>query len=48
MTYTCAYYPNAAATLEEAQENKYRLVFEKLNLRPATGCSTWAAAGVAW
>ena len=23
--------PNAAATLEEAQENKYRLVFEKLN-----------------
>ena len=33
MTYTCAYYPNAAATLEEAQENKYRLVFEKLNLK---------------
>ena len=30
MTYTCAVYPDADATLEEAQENKYRLVFEKL------------------
>ena len=38
MTYTCACYPSADATLEEAQENKYRLVFEKLRLqagRPA-------------
>jgi cyclopropane-fatty-acyl-phospholipid synthase len=34
MTYTCACYPNAEATLEEAQENKYRLVFEKLRLQP--------------
>ncbi|MGD1172905.1 class I SAM-dependent methyltransferase [Mycobacterium seoulense] len=34
MTYTCAVYPDADATLEEAQENKYRLVFEKLRLRP--------------
>lgn len=34
MTYTCACYPSADATLEEAQENKYRLVFDKLNLRP--------------
>lgn len=34
MTYTCACYPNAEATLEEAQDNKYRLVFEKLNLKP--------------
>ncbi len=34
MTYTCACYPNADATLEEAQENKYRLVFEKLRLKP--------------
>src|ERR1700758_864655 len=34
MTYTCAVYPNADATLEEAQENKYRLIFEKLRLRP--------------
>ena len=33
MTYTCACYPSAGATLEEAQENKYRLVFEKLNLK---------------
>ncbi|BBY58124.1 class I SAM-dependent methyltransferase [Mycolicibacterium sarraceniae] len=34
MTYTCACYPTAEATLEEAQENKYRLVFEKLRLQP--------------
>ncbi|MBB3601425.1 cyclopropane-fatty-acyl-phospholipid synthase [Mycolicibacterium sp. BK556] len=34
MTYTCACYPTAEATLEEAQENKYRLVFEKLRLKP--------------
>ncbi|RFD26836.1 SAM-dependent methyltransferase [Mycobacterium uberis] len=34
MTYTCAVYPNAEATLEEAQENKYRLIFEKLQLQP--------------
>jgi cyclopropane-fatty-acyl-phospholipid synthase len=33
MTYTCACYPTADATLEEAQENKYRLVFEKLRLK---------------
>jgi cyclopropane-fatty-acyl-phospholipid synthase len=34
MTYTCAVYPTADATLEEAQENKYRLIFEKLRLQP--------------
>ena len=34
MTYTCACYPSADASLEEAQENKYRLVFEKLRLKP--------------
>lgn len=33
MTYTCAYYPNEDSTLEEAQENKYRLVFDKLRLK---------------
>lgn len=33
MTYTCACYPEPEATLEEAQENKYRLVFEKLRLK---------------
>jgi cyclopropane-fatty-acyl-phospholipid synthase len=32
MTYTCACYPRADATLEEAQANKYRLVFDKLRL----------------
>lgn len=34
MTYTCACYPSLEATLDEAQENKYRLVFEKLRLQP--------------
>lgn len=34
MTYTCACYPTDAASLDEAQENKYRLVFEKLRLKP--------------
>jgi cyclopropane-fatty-acyl-phospholipid synthase len=34
MTYTCAVYPDFDATLEEAQENKYRLIFEKLRLTP--------------
>ncbi len=34
MTYTCACYPDATATLEQAQENKYRLVFDKLGLTP--------------
>ena len=33
MTYTCACYPHEGATLEEAQENKYRLVFDKLGLK---------------
>src|ERR1700753_4302876 len=34
MTYTCAVYPDPEATLEEAQENKHRLIFDKLRLRP--------------
>lgn len=34
MTYTCATYPHPDASLEEAQDNKYRLVFEKLRLKP--------------
>lgn len=33
MTYTCTCYPRPDATLEEAQENKYRLVFDKLRLQ---------------
>ena len=33
MTYTCACYPHADATLQEAQANKYRLVFDKLRLQ---------------
>jgi cyclopropane-fatty-acyl-phospholipid synthase len=34
MTYTCAVYPKADATLEEAQAAKYDLVARKLGLRP--------------
>lgn len=34
MTYTCACYPNPDASLEQAQDNKYRLVFDKLALQP--------------
>jgi cyclopropane-fatty-acyl-phospholipid synthase len=34
MTYTCAVYPTAESSLEQAQENKYRLVFDKLALAP--------------
>jgi cyclopropane-fatty-acyl-phospholipid synthase len=34
MTYTCACYPTADATLDEAQEHKYDLVARKLDLKP--------------
>ena len=34
MTYTCAVYPDLEASLETAQENKYRLIFDKLRLKP--------------
>ncbi len=34
MTYTCAVFPTAAATLEQAQEAKHDLVCRKLGLRP--------------
>lgn len=34
MTYTCALLDSEAQSLEDAQENKYRLVFEKLRLQP--------------
>ena len=34
MTYTCACYPRGDVSLDEAQENKDRLVFEKLQLVP--------------
>lgn len=33
MTYTCACYADENQTLEQAQENKYRLVFDKLKLK---------------
>ncbi|GCD88454.1 cyclopropane-fatty-acyl-phospholipid synthase [Nocardioides sp. LS1] len=46
MTYTCAVYPTADATLEEAQAEKYDLVCRKLGLQPGmrlldVGCG-WA------
>ena len=34
MAYSCAVYPTVDATLEEAQQNKFRLIFDKLRLRP--------------
>lgn len=34
MTYTCAVYPTADATLEQAQEHKYELIARKLDLQP--------------
>jgi cyclopropane-fatty-acyl-phospholipid synthase len=34
MTYTCACYPAAGASLEDAQAHKYELVARKLGLRP--------------
>ena len=34
MTYTCACYTDPGQSLEDAQDNKYRLVFEKLRLQP--------------
>jgi len=34
MAYTCAAFPDRDADLDTAQENKYRLVFDKLGLRP--------------
>ncbi len=33
MTYTCAAYESEDQSLEDAQENKYRLVFDKLGLK---------------
>ena len=34
MAYTCAVYPTLDASLDDAQEEKYRLVFDKLGLQP--------------
>ncbi len=47
MTYTCAVYPTADATLEQAQEAKHTLVLDKLGLQPGdrlldVGCG-WGA-----
>lgn len=45
MAYTCAYYPTPDATLDEAQENKFRLVFEKMHLKPG---DTHLDVGCGW
>jgi cyclopropane-fatty-acyl-phospholipid synthase len=50
MVYTCAYFPRADATLEEAQEAKLDLVCRKLCLRPGetvveVGCG-WGALAI--
>ena len=34
MAYTCAVYPSADSSLDAAQDNKYRLIFDKLGLEP--------------
>ncbi|MBF6302463.1 class I SAM-dependent methyltransferase [Nocardia amamiensis] len=34
MVYTCAVYPHESASLDVAQDNKMRLIFDKLALRP--------------
>jgi cyclopropane-fatty-acyl-phospholipid synthase len=34
MTYTCAVFPTSSSTLEEAQEHKYDLIAQKLELQP--------------
>lgn len=33
MTYSCGYYGRGATTLEQAQEDKYKLICEKLNIK---------------
>jgi cyclopropane-fatty-acyl-phospholipid synthase len=45
LVYTCAYYPTADASLDEAQQAKLDLVCRKLQLRPG---ETVAEAGCGW
>ena len=45
MQYTCAYYPHAGMTLEQAQRAKLRYVCRKLRLRPG---ETVIEAGCGW
>ena len=45
MVYTCAYFPNEEASLEEAQQAKFDLVCRKLWLRPG---ETVVEAGCGW
>jgi hypothetical protein len=52
MTYSCSCYPHADATLEEAQADKYRLVFDKLRLKAGdrlldVGCGWGSMVGYA-
>jgi cyclopropane-fatty-acyl-phospholipid synthase len=48
MAYTCAAYPSAGATLEEAQAAKHELVAQKLALEPGMRLLDVGAGGAAW
>ena len=48
MQYSCAYFTSDDDTLEDAQQNKLRLIASKLNLKPARAFSISAAAGATW
>ena len=48
MAYTCAVYPTADATLEEAQHESTTWSRASSTCSPGSGCSTSAAAGAAW
>ncbi len=48
MAYTCACFPSADATLEEAQAEKFDLVCRKLALEPGERLLDVGAAGAAW
>ena len=45
MHYTCAVYENGHDTLEQAQVNKCRVLYDFAELTTTSGCSTSAAAG---
>ena len=47
LQYSCAYFEDGVASLEEAQLAKKRHLAAKLALEPGSGCSTSAPAGAA-
>ena len=46
MAYSCAYWVGQNQTLADAQRAKLELIAASSASSPASGCSTWAAAGV--